>query len=61
MPEGKRTKNRVHLDLHVGPEHHDAQANRLEALGARRLSFHDDRGASCWTMADLEGNECCVD
>ena len=61
VPESKRTKNRVHLDLHVGPERYESEASRLESLGAVRLSFHDDRGARCWTMADPEGNEFCVD
>jgi hypothetical protein len=61
VPEDKRTKNRVHLDLHVGAERIESEASRLEGLGAARLSFHDDRGASCWTMADVEGNEFCVD
>jgi hypothetical protein len=60
-PEGKVTKNRVHLDLHLGPERYEAEAARLEALGARKLWFRNDRGAACWTMADIEGNEFCVD
>jgi Glyoxalase-like domain len=61
VPEGKSTKNRVHLDLHIGREHYEAEVERLERLGARKLWFSDDRGASCWTMADIEGNEFCVD
>jgi hypothetical protein len=61
VPEGKVAKNRVHLDLHLGPEGYEAEAARLEALGARKLWFSDDRGAACWTMADIEGNEFCVD
>ncbi|MFZ0214997.1 MAG: VOC family protein [Candidatus Dormiibacterota bacterium] len=61
VPEGKVAKNRMHLDLHVGPDLYEAEAARLEQLGARRLWFSDDRGAKCWTMADIEGNEFCVD
>jgi hypothetical protein len=61
VPETKASKNRVHLDLHVGPERYEAEAERMEMLGARRLWYSDDRGASCWTMADIEGNEFCVD
>jgi hypothetical protein len=61
VPEGKSVKNRVHLDLHVGPDRYEAEAKRLEELGARRLWYSDDRGASCWTMSDIEGNEFCVD
>ncbi len=61
VPEPKTSKNRVHLDLHVGPERYEAEADRLEGLGARRLWYSDDRGAKTWTMADVEGNEFCVD
>jgi hypothetical protein len=61
VPEPKSSKNRVHLDLHVGPGRFEAEAERLEGLGARRLWYSDDRGARCWTMADVEGNEFCVD
>jgi hypothetical protein len=61
VPEGKVAKNRVHLDLHLGPERYDDEAARLEALGARKLWFSNDRGTACWTMADIEGNEFCVD
>jgi hypothetical protein len=61
VPEEKAVKNRVHLDLHVGAARYEAEATRLEALGARKLWFSDDRGAACWTMADIEGNEFCVD
>jgi hypothetical protein len=61
VPEGKVGKNRVHLDLHVGPERYETEAARVEQLGARRLWYQDDRGSKCWTMADIEGNEFCVD
>jgi hypothetical protein len=61
VPEPKSSKNRVHLDLHVGPDRYEAEADRLEQLGARRLWYSDDRGGKCWTMADVEGNEFCVD
>lgn len=61
VPEPKTSKNRVHLDLHVGQERYEAEAGRLEGLGAHRLWYSDDRGAKCWTMADVEGNEFCVD
>lgn len=61
VPEPKAVKSRVHLDLHVGPDHYESEAARLEHLGARKPSFHNDRGAATWTMADIEGNEFCVD
>jgi hypothetical protein len=61
VPEAKTVKNRVHLDLHVGPERHDAEVARMESLGGRKLWYSDDRGGKCWTLADIEGNEFCVD
>jgi hypothetical protein len=61
VPEARTTKNRVHLDLHVGAERVETEARRLEMLGASRLWFSDDRGGPCWTLADVEGNEFCVD
>ena len=57
VPEPKTAKNRVHLDLLVGPEAHDAEVERLVALGATVLGVHDD-DAGRWTLlADPEGNE----
>jgi hypothetical protein len=36
VPEGKTTKNRLHLDLHVGEENREAEVARLEGLGGVR-------------------------
>ena len=54
------TKNRLHVDLIVGPDF-EAEAGRLESLGARRLSdvFHE-AGTAWIVMADPEGNEFCL-
>ncbi|MEU9009743.1 VOC family protein [Streptomyces sp. NPDC048479] len=61
VPEGKTTKNRLHLDLHVGPERREAEVARLEGLGATVL-YHADEPVGVWsTMADPEGNEFCVE
>lgn len=62
VPEPKRAKNRLHLDLvpQDGPQ--DQEVARIEALGARIVD--DRRGATPggWVvMADLEGNEFCVE
>ena len=57
VPEPKSAKNRVHLDLLVGPEHGDAEVERLQALGATVLSVHDDMQGRWVLMADPEGNE----
>ena len=71
VPEGKIVKNRVHLDVRVGTglvgEERlavlQAEAARLETLGARRvlLQLADDENESCLTMQDIEGNEFCLD
>jgi hypothetical protein len=61
VPEAKTAKNRVHLDLHVGPERVESEAARLQGLGATFLWTSDDRGAFTITLADPEGNELCVD
>lgn len=60
VPEVKTIKNRLHLDLHYGLEHYEAQAERLASLGATRLSAHDEQGSKWIVMADPEGNEFCV-
>lgn len=71
VPEAKVAKNRVHLDVRVvtglvGDERLavlEAEASRLEALGARRgtLLLADDENESCQNMFDVEGNEFCLD
>ena len=71
VPEGKVVKNRVHLDLRVGTglvgqerlDALEAEAVRLEALGARRLELlvADEETESCQVMQDPEGNEFCLD
>ena len=60
VPEPKTVKNRVHLDLHVGPDRRDAEVERLAAMGARRIG-EGSQGPYSWVvMADPEGNELCV-
>jgi hypothetical protein len=61
VPESKTVKNRVHLDLHVGRERADAEAERLQALGATHAWTTDDRGSYTITLRDPEGNEFCVE
>lgn len=57
VPESKAVKNRVHLDLDLGPR--EAAVARLVALGAREIKTYGEDGA--WTvMADPEDNEFCV-
>jgi predicted enzyme related to lactoylglutathione lyase len=55
VPEPKQAKNRVHLDLAVGDL--EAQARRLEELGATRHGEFDEDGYHWITFTDPEGNE----
>jgi hypothetical protein len=57
VPEPKTVKNRVHLDLLVGPDAHDAEVERVVALGATVVRVQDG-GEGRWTLlTDPEGNE----
>ena len=57
VPEPKTVKNRVHLDLLVGPEAQDAEVERLVVLGATVVSVHDGPDGRWTLMTDPEGNE----
>ncbi len=60
VPEPKTVKNRVHLDVRVGPENVKAEVARLSARGATFL-HRGQQGPHGWvTMTDPEGNEFCV-
>ena len=60
VPEAKTVKNRLHLDVHVGPERREAEVARLIASGATEL-WRASQGPYEWvTLADPEGNEFCV-
>jgi hypothetical protein len=73
VPEGKTVKNRVHLDVRAAPgltgdermETLEAEATRLEALGATRAYRIEPDPATMneghITMQDPEGNEFCLD
>ncbi|MER7007441.1 VOC family protein [Dactylosporangium sp. NPDC000555] len=72
VPEGKRAKNRVHLDVRAAPGLEgdarmaalEAEAERLVSHGATRLGHHEPDpplGAGHIVMADPEGNEFCLD
>jgi len=60
VPEAKTTKNRMHFDIETPDV--DAEAARLEAIGARRLepNARNEHGTRWVVMADPEGNEFCV-
>jgi len=72
VPEGKTSKNRVHLDVNVGggretPPHErrvsiEAAAERLIGIGATKVEAHEDpdRNEFWIVMLDPESNEFCV-
>src|SRR5215213_8105167 len=57
VPETKTVKNRLHLDLIVGPEEREAEVGRLVALGATVVGVHEGEEGRWTLMADPEGNE----
>jgi catechol 2,3-dioxygenase-like lactoylglutathione lyase family enzyme len=57
VPEPKQVKNRLHIDLHAGPERRDTEVERLRGLGATVLRTVEEHGSHHVTMADPEGNE----
>ena len=58
VPEGKETKNRLHLDLR--PANQAVEVARLEDLGAKQVSIGQGDDVTWVVMADPEGNEFCV-
>jgi predicted enzyme related to lactoylglutathione lyase len=62
VPEGKTAKNRVHLDLQPVDMTRDEAVTQALAFGGRVLEDHRTPDGSGWvTMADLEGNEFCLE
>ncbi|GAA1449178.1 VOC family protein [Nocardiopsis tropica] len=57
VPESKTVKNRLHVDLKVGPARRADTVRRLEGLGATFVRAVDEPGAAHVTMRDPEGNE----
>ena len=60
VPEPKTVKDRIHLDLIVGPDARLAEVERLVGLGATVLREVEEHGGQFTVMADPEGNEFCV-
>jgi hypothetical protein len=57
VPEGKTVKNRVHIDINVGPDALAAEVERLQGLGATVRAEITAQGSHFFGMADPEGNE----
>ena len=60
VPEAKQVKNRVHLDLRADGSSFDAELDRLETLGARRVDIGQGSDVTWVVFADPEGNEFCL-
>ncbi|HWK92689.1 MAG TPA: VOC family protein [Luteimicrobium sp.] len=63
VPEGKATKNRLHLDLRPRAGSRDEEVARVVALGATEVADRrgiDGPGSGWVVLADPEGNEFCV-
>ena len=62
VPEAKRSKNRVHLDLAPTDRTRDEEIDRLVSLGATLLADHRQSNGPGWAvLVDPEGNEFCVE
>ncbi|WP_067273604.1 VOC family protein [Streptomyces jeddahensis] len=62
VPDSKTVKNRVHLDLQPQDRSRDEEVERLLALGATLVADHRRPDGTGWaTLADIEGNEFCVE
>jgi predicted enzyme related to lactoylglutathione lyase len=62
VPEPKRVKNRVHLDLGPVDRSRDEEVKRLLEAGATIVGDHRKPDGTGWVvMADPEGNEFCVE
>jgi predicted enzyme related to lactoylglutathione lyase len=60
VPEAKQVKNRLHLDLRADGTSFDAELERLEGLGARRVDVGQGPDVTWVVFADPEGNEFCL-
>jgi hypothetical protein len=62
VPEGKKVKNRAHLDLTPTVRSRDEEVARLLSIGVALVDDQRRPGGTGWVvMADPEGNEFCVE
>lgn len=62
VPEPKRVKNRLHLDMGPTDRTRDEEVARLVSLGAEVLADHRTAEGLGWVvMGDPEGNEFCIE
>lgn len=58
VPEPRVGKNRLHLDLYT--DNLNAEAARVESLGAVRVARHGEDDAGWIVYEDTDGNQFCV-
>jgi hypothetical protein len=58
VPEAKRVKNRLHIDLR--PDDQAGEVERALALGAQRVNVGQTDDVTWEVLADPEGNEFCI-
>lgn len=60
VPDSKKVKNRVHLDLRADGTTFDEELTRLLGLGARRVDIGQGPDVTWVVLADPDGNEFCL-
>jgi catechol 2,3-dioxygenase-like lactoylglutathione lyase family enzyme len=61
VPDDKRVKNRLHLDLRPTDRRRDLEIARVIDLGARQIADRRTPDGAGWmVLADPEGNEFCI-
>jgi hypothetical protein len=60
VPDEKRSKNRLHIDVNPVGCDQEQEVERLIGLGARRVDVGQGADKSWVVLADPEGNEFCV-
>ncbi|MFF0292255.1 VOC family protein [Kitasatospora sp. NPDC004615] len=62
VPEAKAGKNRLHFDLQPQDRTRDEEVTRLLGLGATLVDDRRNADGTGWAvLADIEGNEFCVE
>ncbi|MEV7117130.1 VOC family protein [Kitasatospora griseola] len=62
VPEPKAGKNRLHFDLQPQDRTRDEEVARLLGLGAKLVDDRRNADGTGWAvLADIEGNEFCVE
>ncbi|MFI6086148.1 VOC family protein [Streptomyces sp. NPDC051217] len=62
VPEPRTAKNRIHVDLEPQDHTREEEVDRLLSLGATLVADHRRPDGLGWaTLADIEGNEFCVE